>query len=152
MLIILLLLLSLIEVGHIYRSFKKKHLLFNNRFSQTMIMAITMISSFTIALYLALLLTASPNFFYLLPPLIGLTIGWKFGDILQAPAVLNGIYNGALGGLMGTMFGAVLLNPALCNIPIDSQTMIATNMYIISIFVGCLHTLTCALIRYSFIV
>ncbi|WP_231687543.1 hypothetical protein [Bacillus sp. FJAT-22090] len=109
-----------------------------------------MSSSFVLALYLELLLFSIERVFSLLPVLIGLFIGWKFSAIMKAPATLNGIYNGAMGGVMGTMLGAVLKNPALCNIPIESETMIATNMYSITIFTACLHALISYFIRYSF--
>lgn len=115
-----------------------------------MSMAITMISSFVLALYLELLLPANQKNFYLLPILGGLLIGWKFGAIIKASATLNGIYNGTLGGIMGMMLGTVLQNPALCNIPIESEAMIVTNMYSIAIFTACLHALISHFIRYSF--
>ncbi|WP_245618105.1 hypothetical protein [Domibacillus tundrae] len=53
---------------------------------------------------------------------------------------------------MGTMLGVVLKNPALCNIPIESDAMIAANMYSLSLFAAGLHTLVMGLIRYSFTV
>ena len=138
------------ELSSIYRIFKKKHTLFDDRFTKTMCMAITMISSFVMALYIQLMLPADQPLLYLLPILVGLTIGLKFGTIVKAPASLNGIYNGTMGGMMGMMLGAVLQNPALCNIPVVSETMIATNMYSLAIFAACLHALISQFIRYSF--
>jgi len=113
-------------------------------------MAIAMMSSFTFALYLELLLPPSQTLIHLLPILAGLLIGYKFGALIKAPATLNGIYNGKWGGIMGMMFGAVLQNPALCNIPIESQAMITSTIYTLTIFIACLHALTCHFIRYSF--
>lgn len=150
LIIILLCLWSLTELTTVYRMFKKKHLLFDDRFTKTMCMAITMISSFAFALYLELLLPPEQRFFYILPILVGLIIGWRFSAIIKAPATLNGIYNGTMGGTMGMMLGAVLQDPALCNIPIVSETMIATNMYSLAIFTACLHALIYHFIRYSF--
>lgn len=113
-------------------------------------MAIAMMSSFTFALYLELLLPLNQTMFHLLPILVGLLIGYRFGLLMKAPATLNGIYNGTWGGIMGLMFGAVLQNPALCNIPIESQAMITTTTYTLTIFIACLHAITCHFIRYSF--
>ncbi len=150
LLILFLCFWSLIDLTTIYRLFKKKQLLFDDRFTKTMCMAITMTSSFAFALYLELLLPPNQKLFYLLPILVGLFIGYRFGAIIKAPATLNGIYNGTWGGIMGMMFGSVLQNPALCNIPIDSQATITTNIYTLTIFIACLHALTCHVIRYSF--
>lgn len=115
-----------------------------------MCMAITMMSAFALALHLKLLLPVDQSVFYLLPIVVGLFIGLKFGSFIKSPALLNGIYNGTMGGIMGMMLGAVLQNPALCNIPIESEKMIATNMYILAIFTASLHALVSQFIRYSF--
>lgn len=149
MLIMFLFMWNLTELISIYRLFKKKQLLFDDRFTETMCMAITLISSFVLALYIELLLPADQKILYLLPIFVGLFIGWRFGTIIKAPAALSSIYNGTMGGIMGMMLGAVLQNPALCNIPIESETMIATNMYSLSIFIACLHALISYFIRYS---
>ena len=138
------------ELNSVYRVFKKKHTLFEDRFTKTMCMSISMISSFVLALYIQLLLPSNPTILYLLPILVGLCIGWKLGSLIKAPATLNGIYNGTMGGIMGMMLGLVLLNPALCNIPIESEAMIVKNMYYLAIFAALLHALISKLIRYSF--
>ena len=138
------------ELNSVYRVFKKKHTLLEDRFTKTMCMSISMISSFVLALYIQLILPSNHTILYLLPILVGLCIGWKLGSIIKAPATLNGIYNGTMGGIMGMMLGAVLLNPALCNIPIESEAMIVKNRYYLAIFAALLHALISKLIRYSF--
>ncbi|MBS4192725.1 hypothetical protein KHA94_21520 [Bacillus sp. FJAT-49705] len=132
---------NLIGLGLVYRIFKKKNLSFDDRFSMTMCMAITMISPLIIALHIELLLPGSLKALFLIPILLGLLIGWKFGSLIKAPALLTSIYNGTMGGIMGTMLGAVLQNPALCNIPIESEAMMTANMYSLAIFTTFLHTL-----------
>lgn len=133
-----------------YSTFKKKHLLFDDRFTMTMCTAITTVASLTLALHLELLLPDDRQLFYLIPIVIGILIGWKFGSIIKAPATLNGFYNGAMGGVMGKMIGAVLKNPALCNIPIQAGSLIEINMYSLAIFIACLLTLICRIVRFSF--
>lgn len=149
LLIVMLFLWNLSEVVITYRIFRKKKMLFDDRFTNTMCMSITTISSLAISLYLELLLPENQMATFLLPILVGIFIGWRFGSIIKAPATLNGIYNGAMGGIMGMMLGAVLQNPALCNIPIESEAMIATNMYSLTIFIACLHAVVSHFIRYS---
>lgn len=150
LLIVMLLIWNSTENLYVYRIFKKKHLLFDDRYTKTMCMAATMISSFAIALYLNLLLPSNQSALYLLPLICGCFIGWKFSGFIKAPASLNGIYNGAMGGIMGMMLGAVLQNPAICKIPIETGTMIATNMLVISLLVACIHAIITACIRKSF--
>ena len=98
---------NLTELCFIYRVFQKKHLIFDDRFTKTMCMAITMTSSFALALYLELMLPADQIFYAFLPITIGLFIGWKFGVLIKAPATLDGIYTGTMGGIIGRMLGAV---------------------------------------------
>lgn len=146
----ILLVWNTVELSSIYKVFKKKHLLFDDRFTMTMCSSITMMSSFVLALHLELLLPEGRNSMTLIPIFVGLFIGWKFGSIIKAPASLNGIYNGTIGGIMGMMLGAVLQNPALCKIPIESEAIIATNMYSLAIFAAFLLAFINRLIRYSF--
>lgn len=138
------------ESTSVYLIIKKKHLLFDDCFTMTMCTAVAMMSSFIIALDLELLLSGYHPLFSLLPNLVGLFIGWKFDSIIKAPASHGGIYNGIMGGIMGTMLGAILQNPALCKIPIETESMIATNMYSLAIFTACLHAVFSRLIRYSY--
>ena len=150
LLIIFLFICNLIDLSSVYWLFKKKHRLFDDRFTTTMGMSITMTSAFAFALYLKLLLPVNPPGFYLVPIIAGVCIGLLFGSFIQSPALLNGLYNGIMGGVMGMMFGAVLQNPALCNIPIDSAAMIESNIVSLAIFTACSHALVSQFIRYSF--
>lgn len=147
-LILLLLLWNVGEMIYIYSIFRKKHTLFDDRYTKAMCMALALISSFVIALYLNLLLPFHVVT-YFLPSLAGVWVGWKFGSFIKAPASLNGIYNGALGGIMGMMFGAVLQNPALCNIPIETEAFVSSNLVRLVIFCAAVHTLVHHFIRNS---
>ncbi|WP_040225135.1 hypothetical protein [Bhargavaea cecembensis] len=137
---------SALDAGNIYRVFRKKHLLFDDRYSKTMGTALSSVTSLVIALYLTLLL---PPSWQIPAAAAGLWVGWKFGSFMKAPASLAGIYHGAMGGIMGMMLGAVILNPALCKVPIDTETMIRMNLYTLTIFCACLHALVIRLVRHS---
>lgn len=50
---------------------------------------------------------------------------------------------------MGMMFGAVLQNPALCNIPMETEAFITSNLIRFVIFCAGLHTLVHSVVRYS---
>ena len=141
---------NLVELTIVYALFKKKKGLFDDRYIMTFGTAITSVSSLVIALHVKLLLPDDQAVLYLTPIIVGLLIGWKFGSLLKAPASLNGIYNGIIGGVMGTMLGAVLKNPALCKIPIETESLIETNMLSLATFSACLLTLVCRIVRYSF--
>lgn len=141
---------NLVELTIVYSLFTKKKGLYDDRFIMTTGTAITSVSSLVLALHIKLLLPDDQAVFYLFPIIVGLLIGWKFGSLLKAPAALNGIYNGIIGGVMGTMLGAVLKNPALCKIPIETESLIATNLLSLAIFSACLLTLVCRIVRYSF--
>lgn len=139
---------NLVELTIVYLLLNKKKFLVDDRFIMTMCTAITSVSSLVIALHLKLLL--DDQVFFLLPIIVGLLIGWRFGSILKAPAIVSGIYNGIIGGVMGTMLGAVLKNPALCKIPIETESLIEINMMTLATFAACLLTLVCRIGRYSF--
>ncbi|MGM7635163.1 hypothetical protein [Bacillus sp. Hm123] len=150
MLLILLFIWNAVALYSVYRMLKKKQLLLDERFSMTMCMAITMTSSFILALHFELSLPSVGSFLYFIPILLSIFIGWHFGGMMRNPAKLISIYNSAMGAIMGTMLAAVLKNPALCNIPIDSEAMLTTNIYSLALFTTILHTLTMVMIRYSF--
>ena len=144
-LILTLLLSSWNGVGlyRIYHVLKKKKLLFDDHFTLVICMAITMLSSFVFSMYLILLFPS----FYAAPFVLSVWVGWKFGTLLGNPAKLSGLYNGAMGGGMGTMLGAVLQNPALCKIPVESAD--AVNMYSIPVAAACFYACMLMSIRYS---
>ncbi|WNS80349.1 hypothetical protein RRU94_23010 [Domibacillus sp. DTU_2020_1001157_1_SI_ALB_TIR_016] len=118
-------------------------MLFDDHFTMVLCMTITMLASFFFSMCLILLFPG----FYAASLLIGLWIGWRFGTLLKHPAPLNGVFNGLMGGAMGTMLGAVLQNPALCRIPVESAA--AIDLYTIPFAAACFHACILLSIRYS---
>lgn len=111
--------------------------------------AFVMMSTFVLSLYLKLL--NIPGELYLLLLLsLGVGIGWKFGSVINDQAVVYTFYNGGMGSIMGMMLGIVIVNPAVCNVPIMTEEMIVANMYTLSILAASLFTLIFILLRYAF--
>ncbi len=132
-----------VELYRIYHLLKKKQLLFDDHFTLVICMTITMLTSFLFSMYLILLFPG----FYGASLLFGTWSGWNFGKLLRNPAQLNGLYNGAIGGAMGTMLGAVLQNPALCRIPVESAA--AMDLAAIPFAAACFYACILLSIRYS---
>jgi hypothetical protein len=101
----------------LYYVLSKSRVLYGDRFGFT----VALTAGSTISL------VASLNFFMLFPDyfeilgvinlLLGIGIGWLFGSMVNAQSLIAGIYNGGIGGIMGTMAGAVIQNPAICGLP-----------------------------------
>ncbi|WP_050181961.1 hypothetical protein [Domibacillus robiginosus] len=132
-----------IGLYRVYHLLRKKRLLFDDHFTLVICMSITMLASFLFSMYTILLF---PDL-YAASLLLGIWIGWKFGALLRTPAQLTGLYNGAMGGAMGTMFGAVLQNPALCRIPVESAA--AVDLYSIPFVAACFYSCVLLSIRHS---
>ena len=148
-LILLCAMWNLTEAGLVHLSLERKRLFLGEHSMSTMCMTIIMMTAFVMAVHLEVLLPPDVTTLQFLPLLIGLLIGWNYSRLTSYPAtLLIGLYNGAMGGLMGMMLGAVLQNPALCNIPIASQAMMELNTYSLVLFSACLHVVVCHLLRF----
>lgn len=148
-LILLCAMWNLTEAGLVYQSLETKRSFVEEHSMSTMCMTIIMMTAFVMALHLEVLLPPDVTVLQFIPLLIGLVIGWGYSRLKSDPAnLLISLYNGAMGGLMGMMLGAVLQNPALCNIPIASQAMMELNTYSLVLFSACLHVVVCHLLRF----
>lgn len=148
-LILLCAMWNLTEAGLAYQSLVTKRSFVKEHSMSTMCMTIIMMTAFVMALHSQVLLPSDVTVLQLLPLLIGLVVGWSYSRLTSYPAsLLISLYNGAMGGLMGMMLGAVLQNPALCNIPIASQAMMELNTYSLVLFSACLHIVVCHLVRF----
>lgn len=96
---------------------RKSRLLFSDRFGYTA----SYFASSTLGLVASLnLILLFPNQFEVvgaLNILLGITIGFLYGSMLNGQSLIAGIYNGGISAIMGTMLGAVVKNPAICGLP-----------------------------------
>lgn len=107
---------------------RKSRLLFSDRFGYTA----SSFASSTLGLVASLnLILLFPNQFEIvgvLNILLGITIGFFYGSMLNGQSLIAGIYNGGIGAIMGTMLGAVVKNPAICGLP---ETIVSEQEIII---------------------
>lgn len=133
----------------LYYVLNKSRVLYNDRFGFTA----TFSASSTLGLVAALnLFLIFPDHFEILSMinlLLGICIGWLFGSMLNAQTLIAGIYNGGIGGIMGTMAGAVIMNPAVCGLPATAFTeqQIIIFFALLSI---CIQGISALLLIFSF--
>ncbi|RFU61748.1 hypothetical protein [Peribacillus glennii] len=110
-----------------FRYLNKSKYLFSDRFAFIAALTASTIVSLVTALNLFLLF---PDYFSVISGLnmiLGIGIGAVFGAMVNAQSFIAGLFNGGVGGIMGTMIGAVTMNPSICSLPVSSlsgQTVI----------------------------
>ena len=80
--------------------------------------------------------------------LIGVAIGVTIGSLLNSQTLIAGIYSGGTGAVMGTMIGAVSLDPSICSLPtqIYNQQELILFFGLFGLF---LHLLTTLLLLFA---
>lgn len=131
-LILFLLTIQLLTISITFWSLFKARKLFDDRFAKNATMATSSISSFVVCMTLVFLLGFSFTI-ALIILIIGCIVGTSFGSLYKFQSVLLGYWNGWLGGLMGIMLGAVVLDPTLCSLPGQGVRDILENIYVFSI-------------------
>jgi hypothetical protein len=133
----------------LYFVLRKSRLLFSDRFGYTA----TNFASSTLGLVASLnLILLFPNqfeFVGVLNILLGITIGFFYGSMLNAQSLIAGIYNGGISAVMGTMLGAVINKPSICGLPgtiVSEQEM----MIFFALFSLCIQGISALLLLFSF--
>ncbi|PGT87728.1 MULTISPECIES: hypothetical protein [Bacillaceae] len=80
--------------------------------------------------------------------IIGVAVGVTIGSLLNSQTLIAGIYSGGTGAVMGTMIGAVSLDPSICSLPtqIYNQQELVLFFGLFGLF---LHLLTTLLLLYA---
>ncbi|MCA0986780.1 hypothetical protein [Guptibacillus algicola] len=129
---------------------RKSRKLFSDRFA---IISSTLYSTslcFTIGLHLFLLLQDKSSAIIISTVIIGAIIGTCIGALETFKSLLIGYFHGMTAALMGTMLGAILVDPSLCRLPSLYSLQIEQNIIGMSVFITLLTTVTFGLLLASF--
>ncbi|EDL64239.1 hypothetical protein [Bacillus sp. SG-1] len=132
-----------------WMKFRKKRLLFDNRYGMTISMSSASIISLILSMQFSFVSPFPFDVTLGLAALSGILIGAAFGCLVRLHAVLSGIFSGATGGLMGAMSGSVIKDPSLCGLPMDTASVLQFNMLTFTAFGTAILFVTIGLILYS---
>ncbi|UYZ20131.1 hypothetical protein [Mesobacillus jeotgali] len=133
----------------LYFVLRKSRFLFSDRFGYTA----SYVASSTLGLVASLnFILLFPNHFQIvgvLNILLGITMGFLYGSMLNAQSLIAGIYNGGISAIMGTMLGLVVKKPAICGLP---GTIASEQEMIIffALFSLCIQGISAILLFFSF--
>lgn len=113
-----------------FRFLNKSRFLFSDRFGFVMAFTSSAILGLVIALNLFLLFPFNFVFVSVLNMFIGIAIGMIFGEMLNTQSFIAGFFQGGVGGIMGTMIGAVALDPSICGLPYSVVNEQQTILYL----------------------
>ncbi|TCN27814.1 hypothetical protein [Mesobacillus foraminis] len=112
-----------------YRCLFKARTLFDDRFGFNAVLTSTAMISFALAL----------TFFFIFPDnfpamsiinlSLGIGTGWLFGRMVNGQTLIAGVFNGGIGGMMGTMAGGVAKDPSICGLPASAFSEEVTVLF-----------------------
>jgi hypothetical protein len=145
----LLVLSSLLGV-YMYALFYKSRYRISERLSFTVTLAAGQITSFVIAITLYLVFPMDFTVICTVNLWIGIVIGAQFGVVTRKQSVVAGFFNGGVAAVMGTMVGAVSVDPTLCGLPASTLSLQNTGIAV-GLFGLLLLCATTLLVRFSLI-
>ena len=147
--LICMVIFNLLITMSIYIILFRKKKIFNDRFGMIMAMSLSGVMSLSIAMNIQFLVSLPSIILMMITVLTGGLIGILFGSLVKFQSLLAGYSHGVLGSVMGSMLGAVVLDPALCSLPVSYVDIIQQNKIIFSLFSTCLVLSTSCLVYYS---
>lgn len=147
--LICMVIFNLLITMSIYIILFRKKKIFNDRFGMIMAMSLSGVISLSIAMNIQFLVSFPSIILMMITVLTGGLIGILFGSLVKFQSLLAGYSHGVLGSVMGSMLGAVVLDPALCSLPVSYVDIIQQNKIIFSLFSTCLALSTSCLVYYS---
>ncbi|WNF21042.1 hypothetical protein [Mesobacillus jeotgali] len=133
----------------LYFKLRRSKLLFSDRFGYSASYFTSSIAGLVASLNLTLLFPSQFEIVGVLNILLGITIGYFYGSLLNEQSLIAGIYNGGISAIMGTMLGAVVRKPAICGLPeniVSEQEM----MVFFTLFSLCIQGIAALLLLFSF--
>jgi len=118
-LLIFITFINITVTGWGYFSLYRQRYLFSERFGFTVTYLASTSCSFVLALNLFLLFPQHFEVVSTFTLFLGIAFGALFGSMVNMQSLIAGIFNGGVGGIMGSMLGAVALDPSLCGLPAD---------------------------------
>lgn len=133
----------------LYFKLRKSRLLFSDRFGYTASYFTSSIVGLVVSLNLTLLFPEQFEIVGVLNILLGITIGYFYGSLLNEQSLIAGIYNGGISAIMGTMLGAVVRKPAICGLP---ENIVSEHEMLIffTLFSLCIQGIAALLLLFSF--
>ncbi len=127
----------------------KPRKLFTDRFSMIMSACASGVLSLSLAMLSYLFLSIDFTSVAFFTTTVGATIGILFGALANYQSLLSGFFHGVTGGIMGTMLGAVIKNPALCSLPGVYAKQIDQNVVSFGLFGTLLVIVTSGLLHFA---
>lgn len=146
---LMILLLNVLIGSSSYLTLRRRRQLFSDRFVMIVAMSSSMVLSLVVGMLCSFILPFSFSSISMLTAIAGGITGIFFGAMVKLHSVLAGFFWGTIGGLMGAMVGAVVMDPSLCGLPSVSSMNLFTNMITFSVFGTTLTFISFSLINYS---
>lgn len=132
----------------LFRAIYKRRKLIQDRFATIMAATSSSVLSLVVSMIIYFIIPADVAYVTFLTTAIGACIGIAFGSLVKFQSLLSGCFHGMIGGIMGTMLGAVVLDPSICGLPL-TVSRIDQMMLSFSLFGTCIVFVTSFLVYYA---
>ncbi|MFS0638527.1 hypothetical protein AB1K84_21745 [Mesobacillus foraminis] len=112
-----------------YGGLSKARTLFDDRFGFNAVLTSTTMTSFALALPLFFIFPDNFPAMSIINLSLGIGTGWLFGRMVNGQTLIAGVFNGGIGGMMGTMAGAVAKDPSICGLPASAFSEEVTLLF-----------------------
>ncbi|MFJ7936050.1 hypothetical protein [Sporosarcina sp. NPDC096371] len=146
---VLLLVLSSLMGGYMYRLVYLSRHRISERVSFTVALAAGQLTSFVIAMTLYWVIPMSFTVICSVNLWLGIGIGVTYGSMTGMQSVVAGFFYGGVAAIMGTMVGAAAFDPTLCGLP-ASTLGIQNTGFAVGIIGLLLLGVTTLFVRFSF--